>query len=125
MFGSGCKTYLSAIPNPQISLALTTLLLPTRGSNGAKRHPLSKPLARGRARASPSGAEPLANQRITGRDYETGAFQSHLAKWTEPRRGPILKQTGSRRNYRWQFLNPQLIPYIRLHGIKTGLLPEY
>ena len=67
--------------------------------------------------------EPLA--RITRRDYETGAFQSHLAKWTEPQRGPILKQTGTRRNYRWQFLNPQLIPYIRLHGIKSGLLPDY
>jgi hypothetical protein len=64
--------------------------------------------------------EPLAL--ITERDYTTGAFQSHLAKFAETQRGPVLKKTGSRRNYRWQFLNPQLIPYIRLNGIKTGLL---
>jgi Cdc6-like AAA superfamily ATPase len=66
--------------------------------------------------------EPLAQ--ITERDYTTGAFQSHLAKFAEPQRGPVLKKTGSRRNYRWQFLNPQLIPYIRLHGIQSGLLPR-
>ena len=64
--------------------------------------------------------EPLA--RITGKDYSTGAFQSHLAKFAENHRGPVLKKTGSRRNYRWQFLNPQLIPYVRLNGIQTGLL---
>lgn len=66
--------------------------------------------------------EPLAE--ITGRDYTTGAFQSHLAKFAESQRGPVLKKTGSRRNYRWQFLNPQLIPYIHLHGIQSGLLPQ-
>ncbi len=64
--------------------------------------------------------EPL--HRITGKDYETGAFQSHLAKFAEKQRGPVLKQTGTRRNYRWQFLNPQLIPYVRLNGIQTGLI---
>jgi hypothetical protein len=64
--------------------------------------------------------EPLHT--ITGRDYSTGAFQSHLAKFAEAKRGPVLKKTGSRRNYRWQFLNPQLIPYIRLQGIRAELL---
>jgi Cdc6-like AAA superfamily ATPase len=59
---------------------------------------------------------------ITGKDYTTGAFQSHLAKFAEAQRGPVLKKTGSRRNFRWQFLNPQLIPYIRLHGVQAGLL---
>jgi hypothetical protein len=61
---------------------------------------------------------------ITGRDYSTGAFQSHLAKFAEGKRGPVLKKSGTRRNYRWQFLNPQLIPYIRLQGIKTGLYTD-
>jgi hypothetical protein len=36
--------------------------------------------------------EPL--RQITGRDYTTDAFQSHLAKFTEPNRGPVLKKTG-------------------------------
>jgi Cdc6-like AAA superfamily ATPase len=60
-------------------------------------------------------------RKITGRDYTTGAFQSHLAKFAEKTRGPVLKKTGSRRNYRWQFVNPQLIPYVRLEGIGSGL----
>ena len=65
--------------------------------------------------------EPL--KQITGKDYTTDAFQSHLAKFAESQRGPVLKRTGSRRNYRWQFVNPQLIPYVRLEGLKTGLFP--
>lgn len=63
-------------------------------------------------------------KQIVGRDYTTGAFQSHLAKFCEPQRGPVLKKTGTVRTYRWQFVNPQLIPFIRLEGLRTGLLPE-
>lgn len=55
-------------------------------------------------------------RRITGRDYVTGAYQSHLAKFCEPERGPILKKSGTRRTYRWRFVNPQVIPYIILKG---------
>jgi hypothetical protein len=72
------------------------------------------------------GRFPAANVRrplaeVTGHEYTTGAYQSHLAKFCEPQRGPVLKKTGSRRNYRWQFTNPQLIPYIRLLGVQAGL----
>jgi Cdc6-like AAA superfamily ATPase len=63
--------------------------------------------------------EPL--RKMTGKDYTTDAFQSHLAKFTEKQRGPVLKKSGVRRNYRWQFINPQLIPYVRLMGIKSNL----
>ena len=62
--------------------------------------------------------------KITGKDYKTDAFQSHLAKFCEPERGPVLKKTGTVRNYRWQFVNPQLIPFVRLEGIRTELLSE-
>lgn len=62
-------------------------------------------------------------RRLTSRpDYSTAAFQGHLAKFCEKERGPVLKRTGRRRHYRWQFINPQLIPYIRLRGIKDGRL---
>lgn len=57
---------------------------------------------------------------ITGQNYDIGAYQSHLAKFCEPERGPIFKKTGRRRSYRWQFVNPQLIPYVLLEGIKVG-----
>lgn len=63
---------------------------------------------------------PLAE--ITQTDYSTGAFQSHLAKFCEKERGPILRKSGTRRNYRWQFINPQLIPYVRLQGMQDRLI---
>ena len=59
---------------------------------------------------------------ITGHDYDTGAYQGHLAKFCEAPRGPVLRRTGTRRNYRWQFVNPQLIPYVHLRGIEDGHL---
>jgi hypothetical protein len=77
----------------------------------------------------PLGRFPAVNvpdplKRITGKDYGTGAFQSHLAKFCEPYRGPVLKKSGTVRSYRWQFVNPQLIPFIHLEGIRTELIPE-
>jgi Cdc6-like AAA superfamily ATPase len=62
--------------------------------------------------------EPL--REITGHDYQTGAYQAHLAKFCEDDRGPVLRRTGKRRNYRWQFVNPQLIPFVRLQGVRDG-----
>ena len=61
-------------------------------------------------------------RRVTGRDYDSGAYQGHLAKFCEPQRGPVLKRTGRIKNYRWQFVNPQLITYVRLQGVKDGRL---
>jgi Cdc6-like AAA superfamily ATPase len=57
---------------------------------------------------------------ITGKYYDTGAYQSHLAKFCEADRGPVLRKTGRRRNYRWQFVDPQIIPFIRLRGLMPG-----
>jgi Cdc6-like AAA superfamily ATPase len=48
------------------------------------------------------------------------AYQRHLAMFCENKRGAVLKRTGSKRNYHWQFTNPQLIPYVRLDGINRG-----
>lgn len=63
--------------------------------------------------------EPLRN--ILNRpNIRTVAYQGHLAKFCDTKRGAVLKRTGSRHNYRWQFTNPQLIPYVRLDGIKRG-----
>lgn len=61
-------------------------------------------------------------RRIMGRDILTGAYQSHLAKFCENERGPILKKSGKRRSYRWRFVNPQVIPYIILRGREAGLV---
>lgn len=64
--------------------------------------------------------EPL--RQITGQDYNTGAYQAHLAKFTEDVRGPVLRRTGERKHYRWRFVSPHLIPYIRLQGVRDGMI---
>ena len=63
-------------------------------------------------------ATPL--KKITGKDFSAGAYQSHLAKFCEEDRGPVLRKSGKKRSYRWKFVNPQLIPYIVLQGIQQG-----
>ncbi len=52
------------------------------------------------------------------------AYQSHLARFCEASHGPVLRRSGTRKNYRWQFVNPQLIPFVRLQGLKSGLIQE-
>jgi len=64
--------------------------------------------------------EPL--KLVTGRDYTTGAFQAHLARFCESERGPVLEREGKPKAYRWRFLNPQLIPYIVLQGIGQKMI---
>lgn len=67
--------------------------------------------------------EPL--ERILGRPFlRPVSYQTHLAKFCDQRRGPVLRRVGSRRNFRWQFTNPQLVPFIRLQGVQEGLIPS-
>jgi hypothetical protein len=66
--------------------------------------------------------EPL--RRITNHYYDSGAFQSHLAKFCAADRGPILRRSSTPRAYRWQFIDPQIIPFIILQGKQGGLLPD-
>lgn len=58
---------------------------------------------------------------ILRREVSVGAFQSHLAKFCEPDRGPVLKKSGKRRSYRWRFVNPQVVPYILIRGKERGV----
>lgn len=62
--------------------------------------------------------EPL--RQITGRDYATTSYQAHLAALCTPGRAGILKRSGKPKSYRWKFVNPQIITYVRLQGIKDG-----
>ena len=66
--------------------------------------------------------EPLA-QILRRPSLRSVSFQGHLAKFCDPQRGPVLRRVGTPRNYRWQFTNPQLAPFIRLRGIHEGLIP--
>ena len=60
--------------------------------------------------------------RILGRPVKPTSYQRHLAAFCEEDHGPTLIKTGRRRNYRWYFANPQLIPYVHLQGINDGYI---
>lgn len=49
------------------------------------------------------------------------SYQRHLSLFCEPNHGSVLVKTGRRKNYRWHFANPQLVPFVRLQGINDGL----
>jgi hypothetical protein len=58
---------------------------------------------------------------ILDREVPIGGYQSHLAKFCELERGPVLKKSGKKRTYRWRFVNPQIIPYILMRGKERGI----
>lgn len=64
--------------------------------------------------------EPL--RKILERKVARSSYQRHLALFCEFEHGPVLTKTGRRKNYRWSFVNPQLVPFVRLQGIKEGLI---
>jgi Cdc6-like AAA superfamily ATPase len=57
---------------------------------------------------------------ITGKDYEIPSFQQHLSEFCDPKRGPILKRTGTPRSYRYQFKNPLIQPFAVMKGVTSG-----
>jgi Cdc6-like AAA superfamily ATPase len=61
-------------------------------------------------------------QRIMGKLYEIAAFSKHIAAFCNDDRGPVLKQTGYKRRYRYRFINPLMEPYIILDGLSKGLI---
>ena len=63
-------------------------------------------------------------QSILGRSINPISYQRHLSAFCDEDRGPTLIKTGRRRNYRWHFANPQLIPFVRLQGIKDGFISD-
>ena len=60
--------------------------------------------------------------KIMGRQYEIPAFSRHLNDFCEEARGPILQRKGSRRRFRFRFINPLMQPFIIIRGIANNLL---
>lgn len=58
---------------------------------------------------------------ITGKEYGIGAYQSRLAKLYQADRGPILRNSGQQHSYRWRFIDPQVVPFVIIHGKQEGL----
>jgi Cdc6-like AAA superfamily ATPase len=61
---------------------------------------------------------------IMGKRYEIPAFSQHLKNFCSDERGPILQRTGTKRRYRFRFINPLLQPFVIMRGIESGLINE-
>jgi len=62
--------------------------------------------------------EPL--RRITGKNYEIPSFAQHLNEFCEAKRGPVLQKSGTKRFFRYRFINPLMQPFVILNGLKSG-----
>lgn len=51
--------------------------------------------------------------------YDIPNYASHLNAFSS-KRGPVLLKTGTKKNYRYRFIEPVLAPYIRMDGYRTG-----
>ena len=60
--------------------------------------------------------------RIMKKRYEIPAFSRHLNDFCENTRGPILQKIGTRRRFRFRFLNPLMQPFVIMHGLSSGLV---
>ena len=61
---------------------------------------------------------------LSPRTVSLSSYQRHLALFCESERGPALVKTGRRKNYRWHFANPQLVPFVYLQGVQDRLITE-
>jgi energy-coupling factor transporter ATP-binding protein EcfA2 len=54
---------------------------------------------------------------ITGKRYEIPSFARHLNEFCDDKRGPILTKDGTRRRFRYRFINPLLQPFVIMRGL--------
>lgn len=68
--------------------------------------------------------EPL--QRILApRRISRSSYQRHLALFCEGEHGSALVKTGRKKLYRWQFRDPQLVPFVLLQGIQDEMIANW
>jgi Cdc6-like AAA superfamily ATPase len=59
---------------------------------------------------------------ILGRRIEIASFSRHLAAFCDPDRGPILRKSGKKNRFQYQFVDAPVQPYIFLSARKNGLI---
>jgi len=57
---------------------------------------------------------------ITNKKYEIPNYSQHLKEFTEEKRGPVLKKIGTKRRYRFRFINPLMQPFVIMRGYNEG-----
>ena len=61
---------------------------------------------------------------ITGKPYSIASFAQHLNEFCEAGRGPMLERSGTKRKYRFRFLNPLMQPYAIMQGFRTNKITK-
>ncbi|HEY5305609.1 MAG TPA: ATP-binding protein [Pseudolabrys sp.] len=59
---------------------------------------------------------------ILGRRVEIASFTRHLAAFCDPGRGPVLRKSGKKNRFQYQFVDAPLQPYIFMAGRRDGLI---
>jgi hypothetical protein len=59
---------------------------------------------------------------ILGRRVEIASFSRHLARFCESDRGPVLRKSGKKNRFQYQFVDAPLQPYIFMSGRRDGLI---
>lgn len=57
---------------------------------------------------------------VTGKNYEIPSFAQHLNEFCDQKRGPIMIKDGTRRRFRYRFIDPLLQPFVIMRGIEGG-----
>jgi Cdc6-like AAA superfamily ATPase len=63
-------------------------------------------------------------QAITGKNYEIPSFAQHLNEFSETKRGPVLVKTGTKRSFRYKFINPLMQPFVVMQGFATSKITK-
>ncbi|MGA7675162.1 MAG: AAA family ATPase [Rhizomicrobium sp.] len=60
--------------------------------------------------------------KILGRRVEIASFSRHLARFCETDRGPVLRKSGKKNRFQYQFVDAPLQPYIFMSGRRDNLI---
>ncbi|WP_341368817.1 AAA family ATPase [Yoonia sp. BS5-3] len=61
---------------------------------------------------------------IIGEKRTVEYFNGNLTDFASDKRGDILQQKGTVRNFRFRFTEPAMQPYVLMKGIQAGIIPE-
>ena len=59
---------------------------------------------------------------VMRKPYDIPAFSKHLNDFCVPVRGSVLNKIGSRRRFRFRFVNPLMQPFVIMQGLNSGLI---
>ena len=61
--------------------------------------------------------EPM--RKVTGRRYEIPSYAQHLTEFCDDKRGHVLFKDGTRRRFRYRFVDPLLQPFVIMRGLDS------